>query len=68
MYIDPERNPDGKALHADHTVTRASGGTIADRLMHDLCNKTRGDGRRDHLRPALLAPRGGHAGNVLAWA
>lgn len=56
MYRDPKRNWDGKPLHADHSRTRAVHGTSgnqADRLMHDTCNKQRGDGSRDHLRPAL---------------
>lgn len=42
-----------QALAADHTHTRANGGTHADRLLHSLCNTERGDGSRDHLRPAL---------------
>jgi 5-methylcytosine-specific restriction endonuclease McrA len=40
-------------LAADHTVSRAHGGTKADRLLHSLCNKARGDGTRDDQRPAL---------------
>ncbi|QEA10846.1 HNH endonuclease [Mycobacterium phage Weirdo19] len=28
-------------------------GNHADRLMHDICNKQRGDGTRDDQRPAL---------------
>lgn len=40
-------------LAADHSHTRATGGTKADRLLHALCNKRRGDGSRDHLRPAV---------------
>lgn len=53
MYRDAARNPDGLPLHADHSLSRSKGGTKADRLLHDLCNKSRGDGARDHLRPAL---------------
>ncbi|CDZ92281.1 hypothetical protein QM787_04025 [Rhodococcus ruber] len=40
-------------LAADHSHARATGGTKADRLLHGLCNKQRGDGSRDHLRPAV---------------
>lgn len=40
-------------LAADHTVARANGGRKADRLLHAPCNAERGDGSRDHLRPAL---------------
>ncbi|WP_306357442.1 MULTISPECIES: hypothetical protein [unclassified Nocardia] len=54
-------------LAADHTLSRAHGGTVADRLLHDLCNKERGDGSRDHLRPALTRRTGGHADNTLDW-
>lgn len=47
-----------EALAADHSLARAHGGTQADRLLHERCNKSRGDGSRDHLRPALAsAPR-----------
>ncbi len=67
MYRDAARNPDGGALAADHSHARAHGGTIADRLLHDLCNKARGDGSRDHQRPALVRMAGGHNGNALAW-
>jgi hypothetical protein len=56
-----------QALDADHSHARAHGGTRADRLLHAKCNKERGDGSRDHLRPALLRATGGHPGNVLAW-
>jgi hypothetical protein len=40
-------------LDGDHSIARAHGGTVADRLLHRACNIERGDGRRDHLRPAL---------------
>ncbi|WP_072691759.1 HNH endonuclease [Rhodococcus marinonascens] len=53
LYRDPAQNWDGNALHADHTIARSQGGTVADRLVHDLCNKQRQDGRNDHLRPAV---------------
>ncbi|GAC70739.1 hypothetical protein [Gordonia soli] len=42
-----------QGLHGDHTIPRKRGGTIADRLLHSWCNEERGDGSRDHLRPAL---------------
>jgi 5-methylcytosine-specific restriction endonuclease McrA len=42
-----------QALAADHSVARARGGRNADRLLHTPCNSERGDGTRDHLRPAL---------------
>jgi hypothetical protein len=67
MYRDPARNFDGKPLNADHTISRAKGGTVADRLLHERCNKERGDGSRDHTRPALAATRGGWAGNSMTW-
>ena len=43
-----------QGLAADHTQARARGGRHADRLLHTLCNAARGDGSRDHLRPALM--------------
>lgn len=42
-----------QSLAADHSHARAHGGTKADRLLHELCNKSRGDGSRDDKRPAL---------------
>lgn len=62
MYRNRTRNPDydpnsndraSGSLAGDHTHTRAAGGTTTDRLLHGRCNKERGDGTRDHLRPAL---------------
>ncbi|MDV6271092.1 hypothetical protein [Rhodococcus globerulus] len=53
MYRDPLRNPDRAPLEADHSTARSLGGKIADRLLHMRCNRSRGDGRRDHLRPAI---------------
>lgn len=67
LYRDATRNWDHKPLHGDHTQTRATGGTTTDRLLHDTCNKRRGDGTRDHLRPTLLAHHGGHTANSLNW-
>lgn len=46
-------------LEADHSRARSQGGTKADRLLHGYnqlghrCNQERGDGSRDHLRPAI---------------
>ena len=68
MYRTAERNPDKQALNADHSITRSTGGTQADRLLHDRCNKERGDGTRDHQRPALLALTGGCPRNTLDWS
>ncbi|MFE3059112.1 hypothetical protein [Nocardia sp. NPDC059239] len=68
MYRDAARNVDGESLAADHSHARSQGGTKADRLLHGVCNKARGDGSRDHLRPALTRTRGGCPGNVLDWA
>jgi hypothetical protein len=67
MYRKAARNVDGEVLAADHSKARAHGGTTADRLLHGVCNKQRGDGSRDHLRPALTRTAGGWAGNSLAW-
>lgn len=53
MYRDKTRNFDGQPLHADHVKSRADGGTVARRLLHGSCNAARGDGSRDHERPAL---------------
>lgn len=40
-------------LAGDHSVPRSRGGHVADRLLHLPCNAARGDGSRDHRRPAL---------------
>ncbi|VFA94761.1 Uncharacterised protein [Nocardia farcinica] len=56
-----------QALAADHSKARAHGGQHADRLLHDKCNKARGAGDRDHLRPALTRHTGGHQANALDW-
>lgn len=53
MYLDAERNWDSAVLEGDHSLARSHGGTHADRLLHRTCNRQRGDGRKDHLRPAL---------------
>ena len=55
MYREPARNWDGRVLHADHSTPRSKGGRVADRLTHGSCNEQRGDGSRDHTRPALGA-------------
>ena len=56
MWRDAAKNPDGEPLHADHTRARSKGGTTADRLLHARCNRARGDGSRDHERPAAQRP------------
>ncbi|MFI8773747.1 hypothetical protein ACIGKQ_16475 [Gordonia sp. NPDC062954] len=53
MYLERERNFDGQPLGADHSTARSRGGHTADRLLHQTCNSQRGDGSRDHQRPAL---------------
>ncbi|MGW5377452.1 hypothetical protein ACWESM_18600 [Nocardia sp. NPDC003999] len=53
MYRDARRNPDGATLEGDHSTPRSRGGRVADRLLHSTCNRQRGDGSRDHLRPAV---------------
>lgn len=53
MYRQPDDNFDHAPLEADHTIARSQGGRTADRLLHMTCNRERGDGTRDHLRPAL---------------
>lgn len=67
MYREPSRNFDGMPLHADHSQARANGGVKADRFLHDLCNKQRGDGSRDDTpaRPTYLAPA--PIGNAMDW-
>lgn len=66
MFKDNARNWDRNKLAADHTVARAVGGKRADRLLHSVCNKQRGDGRRDDQRPALTGqhPRDWRAGGA----
>lgn len=47
MYLE-------QGLQADHSIPRSQmAGTLADRLLHGPCNEQRGDGSRDHQRPAL---------------
>lgn len=53
MHKEPSRNWDGRTLNADHETSRRDGGKLANRLLHDTCNKQRGAGDRDHLRPAV---------------
>jgi hypothetical protein len=65
MHAEPSRNWDGRKLRGDHSIPRAMGGTRADRLLHATCNEQRGDGRRDHLRPALTG-KAMKAGQALA--
>ena len=74
MFRDPGRNYDGRTLEGDHSKPRSHGGTRADRLLHSTCNRERGDGRRDHERPALTgrqptpAPDRAHLGPLaMRW-
>ncbi|MBO0881924.1 MAG: hypothetical protein J2P17_16600 [Mycobacterium sp.] len=53
MHLTPGLNWDGRTLQGDHSTPRSQGGRVADRLLHATCNNERGDGSRDHLRPAL---------------
>lgn len=48
-----------QALAGDHTVPRAHGGQLADRLLHSDCNSQRGDGTHDDERPAITGRRAG---------
>ncbi|MEU6580656.1 hypothetical protein [Nocardia sp. NPDC046763] len=50
-----------QALDGDHSQSRSRGGVLADRLLHASCNRSRGDGRRDHERPALTGMAVGSA-------
>jgi hypothetical protein len=42
-----------QGLAGDHEIPRSQGGILATRLLHLDCNSARGDGSRDHLRPAV---------------
>ncbi|WP_255183239.1 MULTISPECIES: hypothetical protein [unclassified Rhodococcus (in: high G+C Gram-positive bacteria)] len=54
MWLDDALNWDGQTLAGDHSRSRAlHTGTKADRLLHGICNKRRGAGLKDHLRPAV---------------
>ncbi|WP_369053896.1 hypothetical protein [Kineococcus terrestris] len=62
MWRDPASNVDRRPLDADHTLSRAHGGTVADRLVLSTCNRSRGDGSRSQGRdgtgaPSVAAPR-----------
>lgn len=46
MYANAALNVDRMPLEADHTVSRALGGTKADRLLLATCNRSRGSGTR----------------------
>lgn len=64
-------NWDNAKLEADHSTARSLGGKVADRLLHMTCNRQRGDGRRDHQRPAITGrqPVGEHETDprVMPW-
>lgn len=48
MWRDASRNVDGMPLEADHGArSRSQGGTVADRLLLAVCNRSRGDGMHD---------------------
>jgi hypothetical protein len=53
MYLDASLNWDHNGLEADHSLPRSHGGMLADRLLHKRCNRERGDGERDDVRPAV---------------
>ncbi|WP_192796262.1 MULTISPECIES: RNase adapter RapZ [Corynebacterium] len=54
MYREPERNPDGRPLAADHiNAGGAARHETAGRLLHFTCNSQRQDGTNDNTRPAL---------------
>lgn len=53
MFKDASRNWDTKQLAGDHSIPRAHGGKLADRLLHGNCNSQRQDGRWDTERPVL---------------
>jgi hypothetical protein len=53
MHKAADSNWDHAELEADHSHSRAHGGHRADRLLHRFCNRQRGDGKRDHLRPTV---------------
>lgn len=42
-----------QGLQGDHSISRAKGGTETDRLLHGPCNRERGDGSLDHMRPSV---------------
>lgn len=45
-----------QSLDADHEDARAHGGSVATRLLHSGCNRSRKDGARDDQRPAMAGP------------
>ena len=68
MFKDKTRNFDGLALAADHTLARANGGILADRLLHGSCNSARGDGSRDDQRPALTRTLHDNCAQSFKWS
>lgn len=42
-----------QSLDADHEDARVNGGSVASRLLHASCNRSRKDGARDEQRPAV---------------
>lgn len=57
MFRNRDQNPDSLMLQGDHSVPRKYGGELPDRLLHGSCNASRGDGSRDHLRPAITGEK-----------
>lgn len=55
MFKKPEHNFDQAPLEADHSLSRRDHGNqhVADRLLHRTCNRQRGAGDHDHIRPAV---------------
>jgi hypothetical protein len=51
MHRNPDRNPDGRALHYDHVIPRRlGGGNGPRRLTHALCNVRAGSALGNAIR------------------
>jgi hypothetical protein len=46
----------GDLLDLDHTIPRALGGTVGDRIVHRTCNRAAGGRLRHTLHPPQTAP------------
>lgn len=65
-YDPDSTDPGSGSLHADHGNGK---GEQASRLLHERCNKSRGDGSRDDSRPALQPePEPVPPGETFQWA
>lgn len=65
-YDPTSTDPGSGSLHADHGNGKDA---QASRLLHERCNKSRGDGSRDDSRPALQpAPEPVPPGETFQWA